>query len=66
MDGIEFATKNIVSEMQNVTFKIHNRFVTGLKLKSQNENCKCVSCLASNFFFSNICEKLDSGCFFFF
>ncbi|XP_065224595.1 probable E3 ubiquitin-protein ligase HERC1 isoform X2 [Planococcus citri] len=38
-EGIEFATKDILSEMQTVTYKIHNRFVTGLRMNSLNDSC---------------------------
>lgn len=39
-ENIDFATKNILTEMQLVTFKIHSRFVHGLRLRSKSESCK--------------------------
>ena len=37
-DGIEFATKNVLAEIQLVTFKIQSRFVQSLRLRLKTDN----------------------------
>lgn len=42
-ENIDFATKNMLTEIQLVTFKIHSRFVHGLRLRSKSESCKLLT-----------------------